>query len=471
MSYNNPKIINVFYKEDRKPYDENGRAISFFGEDFIGANNSTKVRFRFVPAFDFTGWTALAHIKRADGQLRFEILDTNSDDLGDYFELQINGWFTEKAGKLTIGLKIYDGEVTFGYTDDVPTSIESVANLQIIASDIFTANIGFAPNANEVVPPYDDTILDQIATALGDKPNFGQTIKVVAELPSLVNGDYDNQWFLEKGATGDIGKLWHINGSTAEEVELNVGAIKLKTTGNGEVTANSGKLNFDNANGTASLGLFNNVNLKLGQDLQYYGKASGDIFKGNIVQFAGYQGDHYLIKKAVVSEISENPQLIMGMATQNISNNAFGYVTSFGKITGFDTKGYSSGTFIWFDSNNAQSGNWTGVEPSYPKSKILIGVIIKEETSSSANNGIALIRPTIQPKPEDLYNVKMSQLTDVDTTNLAIYGSNSMLKYNSETTKWEVIDARLQFGKIYYSQEAPPTEDIFNGMLWLNEIE
>ena len=41
----------------------------------------------------------------------------------------------------------------------------------------------------------------------------------------------------------------------------------------------------------------------------------------------------------------------MWIAYTDIANNAFGYVLDFGFLEGVDTKGFSAGSFIWFDPN------------------------------------------------------------------------------------------------------------------------
>jgi hypothetical protein len=242
--------------------------------------------------------------------------------------------------------------------------------------------------------------------------------------------NFDNQWFLVKGTSGNIGKLYHINLPEAEEVELGFDTLKLTATGNGNVTTNTGKLAWEEAEGTATLGLYNDVNLQVGQEIHYYGKASGDIANGDIVQFAGIQGDHYLIKKAVQSEVNANPRLIMGMATQAILNNAFGYVTAFGKVNVVDTKSQPVGSYVWFDASGSTAGNWTTTEPVAPNAKVLVGVIVKAESSAPANNGVILIRPTFEPRLRELQDVAILGVEDGDT-----------LRYNSTLTRWENTNA------------------------------
>lgn len=77
--------------------------------------------------------------------------------------------------------------------------------------------------------------------------------------------------------------------------------------------------------------------LHIGQQVLFYGKASGAISKGDALQFAGVEGDHILMKTAVPSEINTNPDYFIGVAPQAISNGEFGYSVWFGAVGEIDT--------------------------------------------------------------------------------------------------------------------------------------
>jgi len=187
----------------------------------------------------------------------------------------------------------------------------------------------------------------------------------------------------------------------------------------------AGAIFWNSVDGTMDLRLLNGVTLQVGQEIHFYGKASGAITNGDVVQFAGAQGDHVLIKKAVPSEIAALPQLIMGIATQDISNGSFGYVTWFGAVHDINTvtPSWAAGDLLYFDKT---TGGLTNVAPTAPDRKILIAAVQKAATSAPASNGILLVRVD--------FGHKLSQLDDVDMTGLS---SGEFIKYDG--TKWVAV--------------------------------
>jgi hypothetical protein len=161
--------------------------------------------------------------------------------------------------------------------------------------------------------------------------------------------------------------------------------------------------------------------------LKYYGKATEAISKGDVVQFAGIQGDHYLIKKAIQNEVNSNAKLVMGIAYTDIANNAFGYVLDFGFLEGIDTKGFSAGSFIWFDSTGATPGAWTTTEPNGAIARILLAVIVRAETAGPANNGKLLVRVTVEPSIDEIQGITIS---DPQTGDILRYDGTKWINSN-----------------------------------------
>jgi hypothetical protein len=93
------------------------------------------------------------------------------------------------------------------------------------------------------------------------------------------------------------------------------------------IVENASPLSFNEVDGTYDLPLLNDVVLQLGQELHFYGKAVGAINNTDIVMFAGVQGDHILITKANLKAAGFESRWIIGVATQNIVDGEFGYVT------------------------------------------------------------------------------------------------------------------------------------------------
>jgi hypothetical protein len=203
---------------------------------------------------------------------------------------------------------------------------------------------------------------------------------------------------------------------------INPEGIKLDTV-NPLVVANAGEIGWNATDGTVDLHLLNGTKLQVGQELHIYGKASEAINNRDVIQFAGVQGDHILIKKAVQSEISVNPTLVMGIATQNIASGSFGYVTWFGKINDVFTTGFSLSDMLYFDSSGVVAGAITNVAPTAPNRKILLATVIKLQTGAS-ENGIIMVRPT--------FGTKLADLDDVDGTDTTIADTDEVLKRDTE---------------------------------------
>jgi len=165
------------------------------------------------------------------------------------------------------------------------------------------------------------------------------------------------------------------------------------------------KMYWNTVDGTMNVGLYNGVIQQIGQEVHFYGKAQGNITNGQVVMFAGVQGDHILMAPANASAPGFKKEWIIGMATQDIANNQFGYVTWFGKINDVSTNGFPAGAILWF--NPSVVGGLTNVEPTGNNIKVLMAAVIKAETSPAANNGIYLVRPTFEPNINDIQGVKV----------------------------------------------------------------
>lgn len=190
-----------------------------------------------------------------------------------------------------------------------------------------------------------------------------------------------------------------------------------------------GKIVWNSSDGTFDMGLLNGVTLQAGQEMHMYAKASGVISNGDAVQFAGVQGSHLLIKKAVPSEINGNPEYFVGIATQDFTNNEFGYVTVFGQVRNIDTEIYPEGTVLYYQSSGTTNGLLTDVRPIGPKAKIIVAAVVR----SHQNQGAIFVRPHVMPKIGDLQNIEISGVTD-----------GQILSYDTTQEVWKNIDLPTQ---------------------------
>jgi hypothetical protein len=417
-NFNNAKIINVYYnKGDRKPYDVNGKPIAYIGEEFVGANEATELRFFLGEALD--SGTAFIVAKRPNNDTRIDQL-TFEAGANPYFKITLNAWYSEYKGKMTIIFKAYNGTVTF---NEANTEITAVSG-RIVVSDIFNLEVAYAPLATSTVPPYNPNPEDSWYFALSSKLDKEQSITIVGTtLPNLVDDEYDERFLMTN--TGGVTRLYYINGNTPEEVLWQVGTLKLSATGGDEVTTNTGKVAFDTTYGGFKYTQIRDVVGYIGQDVEYYGKAVGTIAKGDVVQFDGVDGVHFLIKKAVPADVNANPEIILGIAKQGLTNGQFGYILHFGRITGIDLTAYADENYLWFASASANNGELTVTEPTAPNAKILMGVVVDNGAS-----GTLLVRPLIQPSLKDL--------KDIHITSIA---NNQVLRWNNTNLRWENTSA------------------------------
>lgn len=214
------------------------------------------------------------------------------------------------------------------------------------------------------------------------------------------------------GGAKSLQEVTDIGATTTNKITVPAVQFNTSTT---PLASAPGLIQWNAADGTYDMGLLNSSVLQVGQETMFYGKASGAIANGDVCQFAGVQGNHILIKKAVGSEIEANPHYLVGVATENIANNNYGYVTWFGKVNGVytktpsnqDTADWVAGDILYF---NLATGQMTKTFPSVPNRVIRIAACIKEATGS-AENGIIIVRPTFGSKLQDQDDVNGTPLT------------------------------------------------------------
>jgi hypothetical protein len=127
--------------------------------------------------------------------------------------------------------------------------------------------------------------------------------------------------------------------------------------------------------------LTNKFKLRIGQQVLFFGKASGTIVKGDGVQFAGPQGDHFLIKRAVQSEINANPEYFIGVAAHDFANEEFGFVVEFGPLKSILKTGLVQGNILWFDSSGSTAGALTNVKPPRGFAQIRLAAVLNSQNS------------------------------------------------------------------------------------------
>lgn len=186
------------------------------------------------------------------------------------------------------------------------------------------------------------------------------------------------------------------------------------------------KWNSDYA--TLNVGLLNDVTLQLGQESHYYIKAgTGGILNGRVVAFSGAQGDQIIGVHANTSSAGFKSKYVMGIATQDITEGSFGYVTAFGRVSNINTFPYPEGSILYLTPNS--QGLLQTNEPAAPNPKVAVAACLVQSNSPSAKNGRLLVRPDWSYNLEDLQNVE---------TNVPV--NNDVLVYTTNGNVWEHRD-------------------------------
>ena len=186
---------------------------------------------------------------------------------------------------------------------------------------------------------------------------------------------------------------------------------------------------------------------------------SGSVIpKGAVVQFAGSQGDHLLIKQAVASEIVAQPELFMGLAENDIANNAFGNVVWFGNIIEYNaykddngTNLWPNGTILYFDSS---TGGLTEVRPD--GLLIVVAAVEKAASSENAENGILMVRVHKGQNVADISGIDTDGVANLD-----------VLQYNSTTQNFE--PAKMK--GVYFDNDLPAAADRHTNLVYFDEGE
>jgi microcystin-dependent protein len=171
--------------------------------------------------------------------------------------------------------------------------------------------------------------------------------------------------------------------------------------------------------------LDDNVTMHFGQDhLVRVKNASGStaIPIMSVVMFAGATGDTVTVAPAV-TDGSVSEDYIVGVTTEEIPADGFGFVTQFGFIKGVDTSAYTLGDLLWADPTVA--GGLTTTAPVAPNLKLPLAAV----TRVNASSGRVLVRAFVGKKLGELHDVTTTGATD-----------GQVLAYNSTTGVWGPVD-------------------------------
>jgi hypothetical protein len=219
--------------------------------------------------------------------------------------------------------------------------------------------------------------------------------------PSNWNDTHDVSGVAESGANSDITSLSGITGGISSP-----DYIQFDTTYATPLTA--GQLGWD-GNDTLGLGMIGgNVVQKIGEDTFFYVKASSAITKGQLCMFTGAVGSSGVVTAAPATAIPY-AEAIIGVAAENIANNAFGLIQNTGTLKGVDTSAFLDGDILYY--NSAVTGGFTKTFPT--SGPIVIAAAVAK--AGSGGSGILTIRISFQTRVTAGTGMSVTQGNDVVT--------------------------------------------------------
>lgn len=169
-----------------------------------------------------------------------------------------------------------------------------------------------------------------------------------------------------------------------------------------------------------------NVNQSIGLEL-YAGRGKNvrgsPILNGTLVIVTGASGDNPEVVPADPDSIATAGTA--GMATEDIADGQFGYITKSGLVHGddtqpIDTSAYAAGALLWLDDD----GGFTNIPPTAPRIKVIIGLVRR----SHATQGVIDITIALVPR--------LRGLSDVHSPTTP--NNKQIIAWNATNARWEI---------------------------------
>jgi hypothetical protein len=286
---------------------------------------------------------------------------------------------------------------------------------------------------------------DQLASFLNDFEQikqFERLFSTVASIEPIIGTDFeyqaDNAAASANEALSQIAALQRIvqllafappvqnnNSVKTDYVDFDTQApLPVDKPGRTYWNEDDGTLDVDQPGGTV---------LQVGQELQYYAKntSGGLVANGTPVMFTGVVGASSKLEFGLaVADGSAPADYMMGVATQDIPNNEFGYITSFGVVRGFNTTGtpygevWANGDLLYFRATSP--GGWTKNKPPAPAIDVPVAVVLN---AGPGGSGSIFVRMTVAEA--------LSRLQDVFINGTGTPLAGQVLIYDATQQRWE----------------------------------
>jgi hypothetical protein len=316
---------------------------------------------------------------------------------------------------------IVDGATATVNGNNVLTSASSINALgDVVITDVSTGQ----------VLKWNGTswINDTDATGAGGGGNSFTTFAVPSGTNPVADSATDTITFADGANIGITGDATSDTITVAVDADLtgitSIGTpsyITLDTIPTG-VPSTVGTISWDTDNETVNI-LLNGVNLQVGQEhIVRVKNNSGSVAipDRTLVMFAGATGDTVTVAPAITDDVSVYPSdYIVGITTEEIPADGFGFVTQFGFINQVDTSAWTVGTLLYPDPTTP--GGFVATKPDAPAWQTPIAAVTKQNIAA----GRIFVRAIPGIQLNSIENVQITSVTD-----------NEVLAYDSTSGTW-----------------------------------
>ena len=244
-------------------------------------------------------------------------------------------------------------------------------------------------------------------------------------------------WVNNAGGGGGTGEGFVPYVGATSDVDLGVNSLEASGVQLSGGTGAEGSLTWDPDQGTLDLILEGgNIVHKIGQEILVHVKAAESISKGNVVYASGAVGaSGKILASKFKADGNTKAFLILGIATEDISQGSFGFVTQSGTIRGLNTSSYSAGAILY--ASFVSSGSLSVLKPVAPNIATPLAFVV----NSHSTNGELAVRLTSPNELEELHDVHLVEPATGDT-----------IIYDSVAGRWDNTSSELK-GRIVVTQE------------------
>ena len=229
------KIMNVYYGQDALPYKDKECQVHFpiIGQTFAGSSLVDTIKFYVGKIGGIADIEWLGIVKRADGSIAYQELESSSDSDGVFVTLPLASYYTEKKGDLYITLNGYRGGVEVTQDEQDIWHVVGTPIVQVAGAVKLT--IAYAPVLPQNAGALETITVQEALGLVSSKLNKNSSyyLKVVSSINTINTSTYSS--YLSSGdiVYSDYNKAFYkLSGDfgsfTASAIELYLGDLGIK---------------------------------------------------------------------------------------------------------------------------------------------------------------------------------------------------------------------------------------------------